>query len=50
MHETIANINPPTTGDGIQNVSRNFIRFFKNAPKNNTATAIPSVWYISKEI
>ena len=43
----MANTRPPTTGAGMQKVSRNLIFFRRKAPRNSTRTATATVWYIS---
>ena len=42
----IATIRPPTTGAGMQNVSRKRILFLRNCPRRRTPTAIASVRYL----
>lgn len=39
----IANKNPPTTGEGIQYVSKNFTLFLNTLPTINITTANPTV-------
>ena len=45
--DATAKMIPPTTGAGIQKVSRKRILFFRNPPRNRTPTAIARVWYMS---
>ena len=47
--DRMENTSPPTTGAGIQKVSRAWMCIFRKTPRYKTPTARARVWYISRD-